>query len=388
MKLSIKPMHGTHIGHGLIRTAVVAVLLMLLGVTAMPSGSASAAPVGPSRVFFSQTGHYLSYGFLDFWRTNGALPMFGYPITEELNSNGMAVQYFERAVFEYHADAPAGWQVQLERVGAEQTASRATETPFKPITASNNASTTYFAQTGHTLAFGFRDYWQTHGGPRIFGYPISQEFQEKNADDGQVYTVQYFERARFEYHPANTPQYQVLLGRLGSAAAKQDGVNSTPLRQSADVPTYDPSLWYVAPPAEYAPQARTAPAGAPVGQAKWIEVDLSQQHLWAWQYDQVVFSTAVSTGVADHPTPTGTFHIYVTYLADDMTGGTVGSPDYYFLPDVPYTMYFYEAYALHGTYWHHNFGYPMSHGCVNLPTPAAEWIYFWAPLGTTVWIHG
>lgn len=365
-----------------VRTGVVALLVLLLGLTTLMSGSAAAAPLGPNRVYFPQTGHYLSYGFLDYWQAEGGIPTFGYPITEELNRNGVTVQYFERAVFEYHADAPVGWKVQLERLGAEQTTARTNEAAFKPVTAANDANTTFYPQTGHTLAFGFRAYWDDHGGLRIFGYPISQEFTENG------FTVQYFERARFEYHPNNPPCYQIQLGLLGSTAANLTGVDRSPVPRDASVPVYDPSLWYVAPPSAYEPGARTAPAGAPVNQAKWIEIDLSAQHLWAWQYDQVVFSTAVSTGTYLHPTPAGTFHIYAKYVADDMTGGTPGTSDYYYLPDVPFTMYFYEAYAIHGTYWHSNFGTPMSHGCVNLPTPAAEWVFYWAPLGTTVWIHG
>ncbi len=365
-----------------IRFGIVAVIAVLLALTGFGYAPATATPLGPDRVYFPQTGHYLSYGFLEYWRAEGGIPLFGYPITEEITQNGLVVQYFERAVFEYHGDAPEGWRVQLERLGAEETASRTSETPFKPISATSDDSTTFFPQTGHTLAFGFRDYWQDHGELRIFGYPISQEFVENG------YTVQYFERARFEYHPNNPVQYQVQLGLLGNNAATQVGVNRTAVQQDTAVPTYEASLWYVAPPAAYQPGTRTAPSGAPISQAKWIEIDLSAQHLWAWQYDQVVFGTAVSTGTYLHPTPAGTFHIYAKYVADDMRGGTPGTPEYYYLPAVPYTMYFYQAYAIHGTYWHANFGVPMSHGCVNLPTPAAEWIYYWAPIGTTVWIHG
>jgi lipoprotein-anchoring transpeptidase ErfK/SrfK len=128
------------------------------------------------------------------------------------------------------------------------------------------------------------------------------------------------------------------------------------------------------------------PAGAPSGNAKWIEVDLSEQHLWAWSSRSVVFHSAVSTGTAAHPTVIGTFAVYQKLRYDDMEGGTPGI-DYYFTPDVPYTMYFYDGYAIHGAYWHNNFGYPMSHGCVNLPVPAAAWMYDWTPIGTTVWVH-
>ncbi len=116
--------------------------------------------------------------------------------------------------------------------------------------------------------------------------------------------------------------------------------------------------------------------------AKWIEIDLATEKLTAWQGNTPVYSTLVSTGLAAHPTPKGVFNVNRKLRYDLMTG-----PGYYY-PNVPYVMYFYTGgYAIHGTYWHHNFGHPMSHGCVNLPTPAAEWVYNWAPLGTTVWIH-
>jgi len=118
---------------------------------------------------------------------------------------------------------------------------------------------------------------------------------------------------------------------------------------------------------------------------KWIDVNLSKQSLTAYEGSKVVFSTAVSTGVSAHPTVTGAFNIYVKYTSQAMSGGS--GREYYYLPGVPYVMYFYQGYAIHGTYWHHNFGHPMSHGCVNLPTPAAKFMYDWAPMGTTVKVH-
>lgn len=95
--------------------------------------------------------------------------------------------------------------------------------PFKPVGPIQSTSDrTYFAATRHTLAYGFKQFWESHGGLAIFGYPISEEFSEKNADTGQTYTVQYFERNRFEYHPefAGTP-WEVSLGRLGVHVAPQ-----------------------------------------------------------------------------------------------------------------------------------------------------------------------
>jgi len=113
----------------------------------------------------------------------------------------------------------------------------------------------------------------------------------------------------------------------------------------------------------------------------WIDVDLSSQTVFAMQGDQVLRSFVVSSGRWPTVTVTGTYRIYVKYRSADMSG-----QDYY-LPDVPYVMYFYKGYGLHGTYWHNNFGTPMSHGCVNLRVPDAGWLFEFASVGTTVSIH-
>jgi LysM repeat protein len=120
---------------------------------------------------------------------------------------------------------------------------------------------------------------------------------------------------------------------------------------------------------------------------KWIDVNLSTQTLLAYEGSQVVYTARVSTGVSWYPTPAGTFYIQRKYRYDDMTGGSRARGDYYYLPNVPYCMYYYAGYALHGTYWHNNFGTPMSHGCTNLSTPDAGWIFNWAPIGTKVVNH-
>jgi len=113
----------------------------------------------------------------------------------------------------------------------------------------------------------------------------------------------------------------------------------------------------------------------------WIDVDLSQQRLYAYAGDTLMNTFIVSTGVWQTPTVTGKFHIWIKLRSTTMTG-----PGYY-LPNVPFTMYFYKDYGLHGTYWHNNFGTPMSHGCVNLATPDAEWLYNFSSVGTLVNVH-
>jgi lipoprotein-anchoring transpeptidase ErfK/SrfK len=114
---------------------------------------------------------------------------------------------------------------------------------------------------------------------------------------------------------------------------------------------------------------------------RWIDVDLTNQRVYAFEGSTLISTFIVSTGTQYHPTVTGQYHIYVKYRYSDMAG-----PGYY-LPDVPFTMYFYQGYSFHGTYWHDNFGVPMSHGCINMRTSEAEWLYYWASIGTLVNIH-
>jgi lipoprotein-anchoring transpeptidase ErfK/SrfK len=124
----------------------------------------------------------------------------------------------------------------------------------------------------------------------------------------------------------------------------------------------------------------TRPAGVQLSD-HWVDVDLSAQTVFAMQGDQVARSFLVSTGRWPNVTITGVFRIYVMYRAADMSG------DGYYLPKVPYVMYFHEGYGLHGTYWHNNFGTPMSHGCVNLRTTDAAWLYEYSSVGTYVSVH-
>ncbi len=126
--------------------------------------------------------------------------------------------------------------------------------------------------------------------------------------------------------------------------------------------------------------APTAPP-ARIGTGKEIIVDLSDSRVYAYEDGKLVRNVLVSTGLPGSPTVQGDFKVQRKYVAQTMTG-----PGYY-LPDVPYVMYFYAGYALHGTYWHNNFGHPMSHGCVNLPTPEAEWFYGWTEIGTPVHVQ-
>ncbi|MBI5613399.1 L,D-transpeptidase [Candidatus Gottesmanbacteria bacterium] len=122
---------------------------------------------------------------------------------------------------------------------------------------------------------------------------------------------------------------------------------------------------------------------------KRIEVDLTNQRLYAFEGNRRVYNFLVSTGLWGK-TPTGNFRIWVKLKYTRMRGGNSALGTYYDLPNVPYTMYFTNdqiprsrGYGLHGTYWHNNFGHPMSHGCVNMRTSEAEQIFNWAtPIGS------
>ncbi|MEA5549435.1 L,D-transpeptidase [Anabaena cylindrica UHCC 0172] len=125
-------------------------------------------------------------------------------------------------------------------------------------------------------------------------------------------------------------------------------------------------------------QSTTVSKTKQISLSRRIEIDLSEQRLRAWDGKTLVYSFRISTGKRRTPTPVGRFQINSKYRVNRMRGRG------YDIPDVPYAMYFHQGYAIHGAYWHNNFGTPMSHGCVNLPVSQARKLYNWASTGTVV----
>ena len=175
------------------------------------------------RAYFPETGHIVSGVFLQYWKQYGGLAQFGLPRTEVFaerspyDGKTYQVQYFERARFEYHPENEGTpYVILLGLLGRD----------FHPVEppAAPKAGQSYFPETGHNLGGAFREYWLSHGGLFVSGLPITEEFTEINPVDGKAYTVQYFERARYEYHPENagTP-YTVLLGLLSNRLLQQKG---------------------------------------------------------------------------------------------------------------------------------------------------------------------
>jgi lipoprotein-anchoring transpeptidase ErfK/SrfK len=191
------------------------------------------------------------------------------------------------------------------------------------------------------------------------------------------------ETAVVELIPADVIPAEVLpileaTATSGTSPLLSASTTETPGTILAEIVPDTPTSEYVAP-TTVAVQPGPVPSG---GYGKrWIDVDLSQQRVYAYEGDTVVNSFIVSTGTWQTPTVTGQYNIWIKLKSTTMAG-----PGYY-LPNVPWVMYFYKGYGLHGTYWHNNFGTPMSHGCVNLTIPDAEWLYNFASVGTLVNVH-
>ncbi|HIE37850.1 MAG TPA: hypothetical protein EYH30_11465 [Anaerolineales bacterium] len=249
------------------------VLLLAAGALLAPPAVAAPGlqppfPEGRSEYFYS-TGHYVKGPFLDFFNRHGGVRIFGYPQTEVFYDSrvGLWVQYFDNARMEWHPENPHPYKVQLGLLG-ELLGHR-----YPPIPASRVPRGTpfrrYFPETGHSVSFAFLVFYDSNGGLDIFGYPISEPMVE----NGRI--VQYFQRARMEWHPERPRDERVVLGALGRAYIQRFGV-----------------------PAEY---QRRQPAPARPGQLVQTIEETSDLHVWA-------FVRNVITGREGYQT----VYIYVT----------------------------------------------------------------------------
>ncbi|MFL5732013.1 MAG: GH39 family glycosyl hydrolase [Chloroflexia bacterium] len=203
-----------------------------------------ATPTTEAGRFYPETGQTLAPQFVSYFDRNGGLPLFGYPITETRREGGYLVQWTQRERLEWHPEnAGTAYEVLLGLLGRELTgdlrgpefnrqpavSSRQEATVVKgdcqPPTADCRLPIAYFPETGHTLAEPFASYWQRNGGLAVFGYPISEPFS-----DDMGLRVQWFERARFEYHPELPPAFVVSLGLVGVEAQDRAGLETYEFR--------------------------------------------------------------------------------------------------------------------------------------------------------------
>ena len=195
----------------------------------LPAASAPAADSGAGPAYFRETGHTLAGPFLAYWRAHGGLAIFGLPLSEPFaevsptDGRTYTVQYFERNRFEYHPEhAGTAYEVLLGLLGNDVTKDRQFDPALAPFESTDTRA--YFPATQHSLSGDFLHYWRANGGLAVFGYPLSEPFAEVSPTDGRTYTVQYFERNRFESHPEHAgTAYAVLLGLLGSDLACRAG---------------------------------------------------------------------------------------------------------------------------------------------------------------------
>ena len=387
------PLHPSRV------SLIVFVLVSFSAILLMLPATALAEHWAPPRtVFVAETGHTTDGLFLDLWREHRDL--LGDPITEEFPpkpgwsdgaEDGAVAQFYENAALLYLPNEAPESQVQLLPLGREALEQALASRPSLALTRATTLTVCGgasddclgFPITGHTLRGAFREFWEAGAGSWL-GLPLTESFR---AADNSI--VQYFEYAvlRLDAPGAVRP---LPLGRLAAMRLELDTDSITP---PVDVPPYDELLFVAPPEPEATPIAE--PTGWSVGsfgpgpqQGAWKEivVSISAQAMWAYENGELVQSSYVSTGTADVPetvTPIGNWSILSKFDVQDMEG-TI-SDEYYFVEDVPNVMYFDNlGNALHGTYWHSNFGAPMSHGCVNLPLDVAAWMYQWAPIGTAV----
>lgn len=361
------------------------------------------------QVYVPQTRHTLRGYFLDYWRANGAASVYGNPISEPYASaDGYYTQAFENGVFQFHPELvwtdspsvllqPIASTALNDRIGTFRRDGRRgfgggdpRQSAWRPMAADSRAARRalaiggqYVAATGHTIFGAFNDWYQGHEGSAYLGNPLSQPLAER----GMV--VQYFEGALLMRDVAGN----VTLAPLAKELAAELGIDTTGVPRNG-LPTFKESLFMTMDNPD--PQGSIDSPGR-----KWIEVSISQQRMWAYQGNTLIITSLVSTGVPPNDTLQGTFHVRYKLPVTDMAGAVDSSGQVvalgqqaaqgsggYVVPNVPDVMYFNrDADALHGAYWHNNFGNEMSHGCVNLPLDVAHYLYGWAPLGTMVWVH-
>jgi len=373
--------------------AVFAVLLALIAPTAMHAPRAAAEWAAPRTVYIPETGQSVDGYFLDVWRSWG-IANLGYPISPEVIEDGIIVQYYEYARMEYWPDDPNGDVVKFGKIGLElkpitmfrsipslpglEDANQRTpqlnlelrawlQVDSKVASKPDTADWRHIDETGHTIQHAFKDFWEATGGADYLGNPVTEEY----AHHGTTYQV--FERGQLAWQP----DAGVWMMPVGEVLAQRYRLDMAPQGQG-NLPVYSEAL-FVPPPEPVRPVA-------PANGERVIEINLSTQYLTATQGGVIVGETYVSTGRAGFDTPPGTYQIQYKLESQTMEGVLGG--EYYNVPDVPWVMYFTgRGHAIHGAYWHNNFGAVMSHGCVNLPVGFAEWLYGWAPNGGRVDIH-
>jgi hypothetical protein len=338
-----------------------------------PSAAALPQPApkniaGPAKVYFSNFGQSIANPLLRFWRMNGRYDRFGGPMSRAfVDSEGHTVQYFQKVALAYYPElANTSWETRPYALGRlllqSQTPEVRNAAPFARINPLQNTKTLrYFPESGHSVANGFLNLYNTTGELFMWGYPLSEEYSITGSD-GKTWITQLFELGRMRWSPETGAMIDP---SFGTEMAARNKVDVSVEIKDAQTPNYSTNLW-----------------------EHWVDINLTQQYETFYEGDVPVLSSYVTTGKPGHETPTGTFHILRLVANERMKGGSIGSEDYYDLDNVLYTMYFtWEGHALHYAWWRSVFGVTGSHGCVNEDYNTSLFAWNFLTLGSRVQIH-
>lgn len=351
--------------------------------------------------FVPETGHSVTGYMLDYWRANGAASVYGNPISQPFGaSNQLYSQAFERGIFQYSPywvysdDATVRLmpivkqdieenRLETRSDGRRQAADRRSSSV--PASVDVVRANTVAAEggrisntTGYSISGLFGAWYDNHEGWFYLGAPVSEPMRIRGVE-GQMY----------ENGILLNQDGVVQVAPLPRENPTKYGFDTTPIDQG-DRPIYSEAMFY----------STWNPYGvdpSTVEGQKHIVVSISEQKFYAYQGNTLVLETYTSTGLSPNDTEIGQFHVRIKYASQTMEGFTDGSGEVislgseggegelYSVPDVPHVMYInYQAEAIHGAYWHSNFGARMSHGCINLPLDVAAFMFEFAPLGTPV----
>jgi hypothetical protein len=339
------------------------VFALVLGLA--PFSSVSAEPEKPTKVFFDKTGQVLGEPFLDAWQDQGGVGEAGEPISPAIQQGNSWVQWFTYARLEIskpsleQATASDAVDAKIGLSVAQDLGLMALHPAFTTHHDAAGPNSRLFGN-GHLLANAFLKTWEDGDTGKRLGDPISEEFTVGDT------TYQFFERGALSWNP----NFGVNMVPLGV----YDAALHSALRLSGTKPDGVPS---------YSEHVLNPPG---LGGSKWIDINLSNYTLSAMEGDSAVFQAPIVDGAAATPTVTGTFSVYWKLDTQTMEGPNADGSNYR-TEDVPWVMYFYQDWAIHGAYWRSSFGFSGSHGCVNLPVSDAAWLYSWTPYGTTVVVH-
>lgn len=382
----------------LLVAVVIGALALLPSLRRFSDGDADAAPVSPYLpLYFAETGQTTSGPFLAYWLTHAET--IGVPASAIVLHDGHWTQWFEYARLELHDipfDQATGADITKQPVGAVFSDAIGYDVQVDAFQPKASGPERFFPDTGHSIGNGFRAAYEQPGVPEQLGPPISDEFSIGDT------VFQFFEYGAFQWR-GGEPVTRVavgsldagLHGQLGTPQPMPEGaIDAALVRRVADAGAGDGIDLDTA-------FTLVSGAGGDVFDLqsfnlmhladalegeRWIEIDLSDFTVTAWVGNVPVLREVTVTGHVNAPTPTGEFRVWLMYESQTMNGiGWNGQP--YEEVNVPWVVYFYQDYAIHGTTWRTEFGYQDSQGCVIPPNDAAEAIHDFSYIGMRVVVH-